>query len=86
MGLAHLGAEAVPSAGGLLLVVVEVRAREQVAEDELGHVHVVLLVHLNRDALAVVPHRDAPVLGVDRYLRKRKGAILSVCKGGTVQQ
>lgn len=42
----------------LFLVVVVIGAGEQVAEDELWHVHALLLVHLHRHATAVVPHLD----------------------------
>ena len=43
----------------LLLVVIVVGRSQEMAEDELGHVHVLLAVHGDGDALAVVPHADA---------------------------
>lgn len=64
----YLGAEAVPPARGLLLVVVEVGAGEEVAEDELGDVDVVLIVHLDGDPGAVVPHRDSAAVRVHGHL------------------
>mmetsp|Transcript_128761 Transcript_128761/g.400613 ORF Transcript_128761/g.400613 Transcript_128761/m.400613 type:complete len:291 (-) Transcript_128761:36-908(-) len=61
-------AEAVAAAGDLLLRVIVVVAGEQVAEHELRHVDLVLLVYLDRKALAVVPHLYPLLLGVDFHL------------------
>ena len=36
-----------------------------VAEDELGHPALLLLVHLYGDTAAVVPHRDGVGLGIN---------------------
>ena len=63
--VAELGAVAVPSSGDLLLLVVEVGGCEEVAEDHGGHVHLLVLVHLDGDALAVVEDLDLVLLGVD---------------------
>ena len=46
----------------LLLLVVVVGGGEEVAEDELGHVDPLLLVHLHRHAGAVVQHLDRALL------------------------
>ena len=42
----------------LLLVIIIVGAGQQVAKDELGHVHILLLMHLHRHAIAIVPDAD----------------------------
>jgi hypothetical protein len=44
---------------------VVVAARQQVAEDELGDVHILRLVHLHRDTPAVVVDADRALLSVD---------------------
>lgn len=46
----------------LLFVVIVVGAGEQVAKDELRHVHTLLLVHLYWNTTAVVPHLDGVAL------------------------
>ena len=49
----------------LLFVIVEIASREQLAENERRHVHVVVLVDDHRDSLSVVPHRDSSLLLVN---------------------
>mmetsp|Transcript_73210 Transcript_73210/g.211973 ORF Transcript_73210/g.211973 Transcript_73210/m.211973 type:complete len:436 (-) Transcript_73210:19-1326(-) len=70
----QLRAVAVSATGDLLLAVVVVVARQQVPEHELRNETLVLFVLLNRQALAIVPDGDAPVLGVhldtDSVLRR----------------
>ena len=58
-------ADAVQAAGDLVGVVVELSARVQVRHDDLERLALVLLVHPDRDAAAVVLDRDG-VVGVDR--------------------
>eukprot|EP00953_Heterococcus_sp_UTEX-ZZ885_P017520 9804-Heterococcus_DN1.PRE.3 len=64
----QLSAVAVAPACGLLLLVVEVRASEQVPKDQLRHIALLLLVLRDRDALAIVPHADGASLCVDGHL------------------
>jgi hypothetical protein len=54
----------------LLLHVVVVGAGQQVAEDELRHVHSLLLMHLHRNAVAVVPHLDGVGLLQDEQVQE----------------
>lgn len=61
----QFGAIAIPSSSHLLLLIVVVTACEQVSEDEFGHVDLLLLVDLNRDALAIVVDAHPSLLGVD---------------------
>ena len=63
----QLRAEPVATASHLLLGVVVVVAGQQVAKDELWYEHLVRLVDLDRQALAVVPDLDPLVLGVDLH-------------------
>ena len=57
-GSAFATGQTVPGGARLLLVVIVVAAGQQVAKDHLRHVHLLLLVDLDRHAVAVVPHRD----------------------------
>lgn len=50
------------SAPTFFLQVVVVGAGQQVAKDELRHIHPLLLVNLHWDAVAVVPHPDGVAL------------------------
>lgn len=43
----------------LFLIVVIVGRGEQVPEDKLRHVHLLFLMHYNRNALPIVPHAYA---------------------------
>mmetsp|Transcript_110399 Transcript_110399/g.308694 ORF Transcript_110399/g.308694 Transcript_110399/m.308694 type:complete len:206 (-) Transcript_110399:204-821(-) len=61
----ELGTVTVPTARGLLLVIVVIIAGEQVAKYHFRHVHVMLLVHLYRQALPIVFHADHAFLFVD---------------------
>ena len=60
--VAQLGPVAISPSGDLLLLVVIVGGGEEVAEDHGGNVHLLLLVHLNRNATTIVPHTDQVVL------------------------
>mmetsp|Transcript_6709 Transcript_6709/g.16657 ORF Transcript_6709/g.16657 Transcript_6709/m.16657 type:complete len:257 (+) Transcript_6709:2471-3241(+) len=71
----QLGAVAVAPARHLFLVIVVVGGGEQVAEDELGDVHPLLLVHLHRDAVAVVVDADDARLGVDVDPERAHGRV-----------
>ena len=64
----ELGAVAVAAPDHALLGVLEVVAGQQVPEHEVRDVHVVLLVHLDRDAAPVVPHADLARGLVDFHL------------------
>ena len=78
----QLGAVSIPAAGNLLLVVVVVGRREQVTKDELGDVDSLLLVHLDRDAVAVVVHADAPGFLVDVDAEGHHRGIAHLIVGG----
>mmetsp|Transcript_34586 Transcript_34586/g.95273 ORF Transcript_34586/g.95273 Transcript_34586/m.95273 type:complete len:374 (+) Transcript_34586:3535-4656(+) len=57
---------AIAATGHLLLVIIVVVTREKLPENELWHVAFVLLVDHHWDSLAIVQHRNATVLLVDR--------------------
>ena len=61
----HRDADAVETAGDLVDVVVELTARVELGHDHFGGRAVLALVQVDRNAAAVVLHRDA-VVGVDR--------------------
>ena len=81
----ELGAVAVATARHLLLVIVVVGGGEEVAEDELGDVDTLLLVHLDGDAVAVVVHADATRLGVDVDAEGDHGGIADLVVRGVDQ-
>ena len=64
-GVDHRHADAVQAAGNLVAVVVELAARVQHGEDHLGRRDAFFLVDVDRDAAAVVRHRDRAVLVQD---------------------
>ena len=45
-------------ASHLLLIIIIVGAGQKVAKDELWHIHILLLVHLHRNTISVVPDAD----------------------------
>jgi len=61
----QFGTVAIPSAGGLLLVIVEVTTGQQVSEDQCGDVTIVFGVQDHGYAPAVVQYRDGTGRGVD---------------------
>jgi hypothetical protein len=54
----------------LLLHIVVVGAGQQVAKDQLRHVHALLLVHLHGNAVTVVPHLDGVGLLQDQKVQE----------------
>ena len=56
--VAQLGSISVAAASDLLLVVVVIGRCQQMAKDELGHVHFLLGMNGNRNTLAVVLNRN----------------------------
>ena len=57
----HRDADAVQAAGHLVGVLVELTAGMQLGHDDLGRRHALFLVDVDRDAAAVVAHRDRAV-------------------------
>lgn len=63
--VAELRSVSVPAASDLLLIVVVVRRGQQMTKDHRWNVHLLLLVHGHRNALAVVPHGHHIALRID---------------------
>lgn len=78
----ELGAITIPSAGGLLHVVVVIATGEEVAEYHLRHVNALLLVDLDGDAVAVVVDGDAALVGVDLDAEGVHGGVALLVVGG----
>ena len=56
----------------------ETRRDSQVSEDELRNVHVLLLMHLNRDSPSVVVDRDDVGLSIDGDLELVHGGVVDL--------
>lgn len=78
----ELGSVAVAPTSGLLLRVVVVTTGKQVSEDELRHIHFLLLMNLHGHPIPIVVHADAIFLHVDDDLNGvHLGVALLVVRG-----
>lgn len=42
----------------LLLIIIVVGTGQQMSKDELWHIHILILVHFNRNTITIVPNGD----------------------------
>lgn len=79
--VSKFGAISVASSSGFRFVVIEVRSSEEVSEDQLGDIDLVLLMHHDRDTIAIVPDTDGIRRSVDGDVDLGHGwvALFVVC-------
>ena len=70
----------------LLLCIVVVGAGQQVPEDELRHVHLLLLVHLHWHSITIVPHADSVCSLQQKQCFQQKQCIQEMRSGWTPQR
>lgn len=61
---------AIPPTSGLLHSIIVIATRQQVPENQLRHVHLLLLVNLHRHSISIVLHADPVLLDVDYDLQR----------------